>query len=95
MEFYYNYKIFTKLQNTCALKSPTWVNSYQVNILRQATPATKGLYAWASCQIRKIPGYACAGNAGNVFPATAGQLFQHASRHVRDARAVMHDGIAN
>ena len=25
---------------------------------------------WASDQIRKIAGYACAGNAGNVFPAT-------------------------
>ena len=27
---------------------------------------------WASCQIRKITCCACAGNAGNVFPATAG-----------------------
>ena len=26
---------------------------------------------WASCQIRKIVGCACARNAGNVFPATA------------------------
>ena len=26
---------------------------------------------WASCQIRKIAGYSSAGNAGNVFPATA------------------------
>ena len=26
------------------------------------------LMAWASCQIRKIAGCACAGNAGNVFP---------------------------
>ena len=34
-------------------------------------------------------------NAGNVFPATAGKRSRHASRHVRDARAVMHDGIAN
>ena len=25
---------------------------------------------WTSCQIRKIAGCACAGNAGNVFPAT-------------------------
>ena len=25
---------------------------------------------WASCQIRKIAGYACARNAGNVFPVT-------------------------
>ena len=40
-------------------------------------------------------GCACAGNAGNVFPVTAGKRSRHASRHVRDARAVMHAGIAN
>ena len=40
-------------------------------------------------------GCACAGNAGNVFPATAGKRSRHASRHVRHARAVMHAGIAN
>ena len=40
-------------------------------------------------------GCACAGNAGNVFPVTAGERSRHASRHVRDARAVMHVGIAN
>ena len=50
---------------------------------------------WASCQIRKIAVCACAGNAGNVFPVTAGRRSRHASRHVRDARAVMHAGIAN
>ena len=27
--------------------------------------------SWASCQIRKIEGYTCTGNAGNAFPATA------------------------
>ena len=42
---------------------------------------------WASCQIRKIAGCAFAGNAGTVFPATAGKRSRHASRHVRDARA--------
>ena len=31
----------------------------------------------------------------NVFPATAGQRSRHASRQVRDARAVMHASIAN
>ena len=55
---------------------------------------------WASCQIRNIAGCACAGNAGNVFPAptskeTACYRSRHASRHVCDARAVMHVGIAN
>ena len=38
---------------------------------------------------------ACAGNAGNIFPVTAGKRSRHASRHVRHARAVMHVGIAN
>ena len=40
-------------------------------------------------------GCACAGNPGNVFSATAGKQSRHASRHVRDARAMMHAGIAN
>ena len=40
-------------------------------------------------------GCACAGNAGNAFPVTAGKRSRHASRHVRHARAVMHAGIAN
>ena len=40
-------------------------------------------------------GCACAGNAGNVFPVTAGKRSRHASRHARHARAVMHAGIAN
>ena len=40
-------------------------------------------------------GCACAANAGNVFPATTCKQSRHASRHVRDARDVMHAGIAN
>ena len=43
----------------------------------------------------QICGCACAGNAGNVFPVTAGKRSRHASRYVRHARAVMHAGIAN
>ena len=31
-------------------------------------PLVSGIHQWASCQIRKIAGCACAGNAGNVFP---------------------------
>ena len=50
---------------------------------------------WASCQIGKLRFCACAGNAGNVFPATVGLRSRHESRHVRDARDVMHAGIAN
>ena len=45
---------------------------------------------WASYQIPQIAGCACARNAGNVFPATASKRSRHASRHVRDARDVMH-----
>ena len=30
------------------------------------------VHAWASCQIHKITGYACARNVGNVFPSTTG-----------------------
>ena len=37
-------------------------------------------------------GCTCAGNAGNVFPVTAGKRSRHASRHVRHARAVVHAG---
>ena len=47
---------------------------------------------WASCQMRKIAGCAC---AGNVFPVTAAWQSRHASRHVRDARAMMHARVAN
>ena len=56
---------------------------------------TLALSPWASCQIRKIVGCACAGDAGNVFPANAGYQSRHASGHVCDARAVMHAGIAD
>ena len=52
------------------------------------------LWPWASFQIRNIVGCACTGNAGNVFPAAAGVRSRHASRHVFDARAVMHARIA-
>ena len=56
--------------------------------------------AWASCQIHKNVDCACAGKTGNIFPATnlketAGKQSRHASRHVRDASAVMHVRITN
>ena len=34
------------------------------------SPVKKRLRTWASCRIRKIMVCACAGNAGNIFPAT-------------------------
>ena len=51
---------------------------------------------WASYQIRQIAGCACAGNAGNVFPAGNFQGNRLISYHgVRQARAMVHAGIAN
>ena len=50
---------------------------------------------WASCQIRQIAGAHAPGMPGTFFPTTAGKQSRHASRHVRDARAVMHAGTAN
>ena len=47
---------------------------------------------WGSCQICKIAGCACAGNAGNVSPPPRVSGPRHASGHVRDARAVVHAG---
>ena len=46
-------------------------------------------------QKRKIAGCAWAGNAGNVFPATAGHRSRHASQHVCDEGAVMHAVMYN
>ena len=48
----------------CALTSPWWAEGQLENV-----PA-----AWASYQIRKIAGCACAGNAGNVFPCRRFQI---------------------
>ena len=55
---------------------------------------------WASYQIRKIAGCTCAGNARNVFPTHRLErkpLVSDPDMHhgtCRDARAVMHVGIA-
>ena len=54
---------------------------------------------WASYQIRKIAGYACAGNAGNIFPRRPFQrkpLVSDPGMHHGTCvtRAVMHVGIA-
>ena len=55
---------------------------------------------WASCLIRKIAGYACPLNAGNISPPPTSKepaiyWSRHASRYVRHARAVMHVRIVN
>ena len=50
---------------------------------------------WAYYPIAKIVCCACAGNAENVFSRHRGLAIRHASRHVRDTRAMMPVGIAN
>ena len=42
--------------------------SYWVYLCLDQTTYDSGMATWASYQIRKIAGCACAGNAGNVFP---------------------------
>ena len=52
---------------------------------------------WASYQIRKIAGCACARNAGNVFPATdfkGNRWLAIPTWYVRHARSLMHVWIA-
>ena len=62
-------------------KAMTWEGKDLNNLIHQLAeiimgpPSTKNLFSqsravrlWASYQIRKIAGYACAGNAGKVFP---------------------------
>ena len=80
----------SKWSSSSTWRKLTWVWNENV-------PGTSrwGTGEWASYQIHKIASYACTENAGNVFPGTAGKRSRHASRHVRDARAVMHAGINN
>ena len=54
-------------------------------IITDWKPYSPAWVAWASYQILKIAGCACAGNAGNVFPATAGKRSRHTWRTCRDA----------
>ena len=49
---------------------------------------------WATYQIRKIA-VGMRRESRERFPRNRGKPSRHASRHVRDARAVMHTGIAN
>ena len=72
----------------------TKLDIYQFDMLDTGCCIKNIIAKWASYQIRKIVGFACAGNAGIVFLPTAGKRSRHASRHVRHTRAVMHTGIA-
>ena len=50
------------------------VSAFRIPITAQhgGDTCSSNLLLWATCQMRKIAGGACAGNAGNVFPATTG-----------------------
>ena len=48
------------------------------------------LARYVKLRVAHVPGM-----PGTFSPAIAGWRSRHASRHVRDARAVMHAGIAN
>ena len=64
--------------------SSRWLSQLGL-ILVKISKLPKWFRQWASYQMRKITGCSCAGNAGNLFPATVGLRSQHASRHVHDA----------
>ena len=69
--------------------------NFQWNVFLMVLLIIRHQVIMASCQIHKIAGCPCSGNARNVFPATVGWRSRHASRHAHDARAVKHAGIAN
>ena len=61
------------------------LNFHYLIPVRRCTSNSLALTGMGLFQIRKIAWCACVGNAGNVFPATAGKRSRHALRHVRDA----------
>ena len=61
---------------------------------REAPPRVKVLYPWASCQIRKLAGCTCAGNAENVFSAKM-RIREPDMHHGTCVTHVMHASIAN
>ena len=68
------------------ITDPLWGEPPVTGASPHKVPVTLKAFPWVSYHIRKLAGCACAGNAGNVFPAT--DFKGH-------ARAVMHAGIAN
>ena len=61
--------------------SSFYLQHSQWNCLQMNVIGPYWVVQWASCQIRKIAGYACAGSAGNVFPATSKETASQRSRH--------------
>ena len=55
--------------NSAAVEVWEWISNFIPNFTGHVTT-----YSWASYQIRKIAGCACAGNAGNVFPRRRFQM---------------------
>ena len=71
------FSLIFKLQYTAKsvhLHCPSHITQWNISETKrlQNYGAESGIFfPWASCQIRQIAGIRCAGNAGNVFPATA------------------------
>ena len=61
------YAICYSLSSRTRIFSKITYSRYRYNVVHYSTILNTAL-KWASCQIRKIAGCACAGNAGNVFP---------------------------
>ena len=61
------------------------LNFHYLIPVRRCTSNSLAFTGMGLFQIRKIAWCACVGNAGNVFPATAGKRSRHALRYVRDA----------
>ena len=84
------------------LQQSNLVTNLDINLYVEVL-ASSGARPRASYQIHKIAGCACAGYAENVFPATDFKGNRSLAiptcighvRDARDARAVMHVGIAN
>ena len=66
----FDVKTWILLWNMAAKGAETIANwhSHWKNMWQCRAYENYGISSWASCQIRKIAGCACAGNAGNVFP---------------------------
>ena len=81
-----HFNLDISMQNCATIKYHSPCTRYMALVSKQ----------WASYQISKMADYACAGNAGNVFPATdlKGNRLLAIPACIM-ARAVMHVGIAN
>ena len=70
----WSFDIFSDLQLNARLNMACNCTHWPVC---DVTVLEQPLSTWTSCHICKIAGCACAGNAGDVFPASAGKRSRH------------------